>query len=209
MRNFDAGIKAQLEAGELRPFILISLAVGSGYYYTDCDVPLVYDGNRYEPHAFDLSAVNYSLGTVVDTCTLGLDDCGEDLKSDFIGGDPQGSQVVVRMVVLDVDYAIIGPAHVTWFDGEIGEWEYEEGTISMTVTNMFARWNMRTQSRHPASCRWKKFKGTECTYSGGESWCDRSYTRCEALGNQANFGGFRWLPSIENANIWWGSAPKE
>jgi hypothetical protein len=52
------------------------------------------------------------------------------------------------------------------------------------------------------------FKGLECGYTGSESKCDRSYARCESLNNTANFGGERWLPSIENANIWWGQTPE-
>jgi len=38
-------------------------------------------------------------------------------------------------------------------------------------------------------CRWK-FKSTECGYSGGESACDKSLTRCRALTNSPRFGGF-------------------
>ena len=38
------------------------------------------------------------------------------------------------------------------------------------------------------SCRYRKFKGIHCGYVGVETECDRSYTRCEELGNIARFG---------------------
>ena len=39
-------------------------------------------------------------------------------------------------------------------------------------------------------CRYKKFKGNFCGYSGGESECSRTFVRCKELNNQARFGGF-------------------
>ncbi len=102
-----------------------------------------------------------------------------------------------------------GQNSITVFQGQVGEWLLDESKIKVTVTNQFAQWTQETISKHSPSCRWKVFKGAECQYAGTEPWCDRSYTRCQALGNTANFGGFRWLPSIEDKVIWWGTAPKE
>ncbi|GAI73202.1 unnamed protein product, partial [marine sediment metagenome] len=49
----------------------------------------------------------------------------------------------------------------------------------------------------------------ECGYGGGETWCDRTYARCVVLANSDNFGGFRWLPSIVDKEVFWGpQAPK-
>ena len=38
-------------------------------------------------------------------------------------------------------------------------------------------------------CRWK-FKSNECTYSGLETTCDKSLSRCRVLGISRRFGGF-------------------
>jgi len=208
MRSIDSSIMAQLESGELRPFGLLHMNIDStDFYFTDCDVPIVMGGNRYEPRGIDIGNISYSLSRIVDQATLSLDNLDDYLTTEFVGGTPQGSEVVVSMVVLDSDYAVVASQAVTLFQGEIGAWNMVEGKIDITITNQFAQWNQRTLNNHSPSCRWKVFKGTECTYSGGETWCDRSYTRCVALSNQANFGGFRWLPSIENKKIWWGQVP--
>ena len=39
-------------------------------------------------------------------------------------------------------------------------------------------------------CRYKVFKGNQCGYTGSETSCDRTFTRCNELGNTARFGGF-------------------
>lgn len=205
MRDINSNIVLKFESEEFRPFKLVFLDIGTGYHYTDCDVPIFYDSNMYVPKSFEIESINYSMGTIVDSCQISLDDIDQDLQSDFLGGDPQGSNVVIMQIVIDDDNSIVGATHYTLFNGEIGEWNYEEARVNIVLTNMFSRWSNKTMSKHSSSCRWKQFKGTECTYSGSETWCDRSYSRCSALGNTINFGGFRWLPSIEGLDIWWGA----
>lgn len=53
------------------------------------------------------------------------------------------------------------------------------------------------------------YEVTECAYLGSEAWCDQSYARCCNLGNSGNFGGFRFLPSLMEKDIWWGRVPKK
>ena len=209
MRVIDESVLAAFESGEIRSFALISVDIGENELrFTDCDIPLAYDGDLYVPRDFSIKNISYSLSKFVDQMTLEIDNLDEELTSTFVAGTPQGSTVIVSVIVLDSDLSIISSAATTLFEGEIGPWGLDEEKISITVTNQFSRWNQKTLTRHSASCRWKAFKGTECTYSGAETWCDRTYSRCVALGNQANFGGFRWLPSIVDKDIWWGSVPK-
>ncbi|MBU2539168.1 MAG: hypothetical protein KKH22_12100, partial [Proteobacteria bacterium] len=92
--------------------------------------------------------------------------------------------------------------------GAIDDWRSPEGSIEMTIASDMSQWHQKTMRMQSSSCSWRVFKGAECGYSGIETRCDRSYARCAALGNSANFGGERWLPSIEDANIWWGQAPE-
>jgi hypothetical protein len=39
-------------------------------------------------------------------------------------------------------------------------------------------------------------------------WCDRSRERCEEMNNTDNFGGFPWLPYLEDKQILWGREAK-
>lgn len=101
----------------------------------------------------------------------------------------------------------VGPGAISQFEGGLDAWTIDGRQLKVAAKSEMARWTQQPLSYHSISCRWKEFKGDECAYAGGESWCDRTYTRCEALGNTVNFGGFRWLPSIMDVEIWWGKIP--
>jgi len=204
MRDIDSNIMAQLEAEELRPFKLIDMEIdGTHYRYTDCDVPIAIGDNLFNPRGFKSQPIQYSLNKVIDQVKLEIDNLDDELTSAFVGGIPQGSDVSLKLAVLDSDYAVIASPQ-TLFEGFINGWGLTEEKLSLTVSSIFNRWSQKTLAKHSASCRWKVFKGAECGYSGGETWCDRSYARCAALSNTNNFGGFRWLPSIVDREIWWG-----
>ena len=205
MRDIDSDILAELAKEELRPFLLIDKEIESTHYrYTDCDVPIVFDGNTYEPLGFSISSINYSSQNIVDSVDINIDNLDSVMTSLFIGSTPQGSTVILQLVLLDASYTIVGSASATIFEGTIDDWGLDEEKLRETIVSYFSQWSQKTLSKHSASCRWKVFKGTECGYSGGETWCDRTYARCLVLGNTDNFGGCRWLPSIINKEIWWG-----
>lgn len=96
---------------------------------------------------------------------------------------------------------------ITVFKGYINKFDLDEEWIDIQIISALAAWNRRIIRKQSSTCRWLKFKGEECGYSGAETWCDRTYARCDALGNTANYGGFRWLPSIVNKKIYWGRTP--
>jgi len=418
MRDIDSNILAELAKEEFRPFFLLDMEIDSTHYrITDCDVPLVLDGNTYSPRGFRIGDISYSRSNIVDSVQLELDNLDAALTAAFVGGTPQGSDVSLKLVVLKsdgetyympvsneglvgywpldegsgniaydksgngnngtlvnmeagdwvdgvsgkalsfdgvdeyislpatqdfasatltiaawikadnfatyrglitikethfTDYLVIRgnnsgftlliedgnvvkantdtPAlstgqwihvafvqngsgwkfyldgelstltdetetyctdHLTisdvrigcsdwaskYFDGLIDEvliynralsateikalynlaygsvtlldltiddWDLDEERASVTLVTPFSQWARKTLSKYSPSCRWKVFKGTECGYSGAATWCDRTYARCQALGNTGNFGGFRWLFSIVDKEIWWG-----
>lgn len=209
MRSLNPDIQVALAAGELRPFVLIGLTIdGTDYRFTDCDVPIGWNGVLYQPRGLSTGGVNYSLAKVVDSIRLGLDNLDDQLSLAFIGGEPQGSPVRIRLVVLDTAYQLIGAYpddNVLLFSGTIDDWSDTEGKIEFTVTSDLAQWGRRTLRMQSSGCSWAVFKGVECGYSGPESSCNRTYASCLALGNTANFGGERWLPSLEGKQIIWGA----
>lgn len=206
MRTIDAAILAQLQAKTLRPFVLLDFDLdGTNYRYTDCDVPIV-STYRYSPRSIKMEAVKYSLGKVVDSVKLEVSNLDSALTDAFVDGTPQGGEVLIKLILLNDSYTAVASPQI-FFQGNIDGWSLDEEKLTVTIASEFVRWNQRTLEKHSASCRWKQFKGTECAYAGAETWCDRSYTRCVTLGNSANFGGFRWLPSIIDKEIWWGYSP--
>ena len=113
----------------------------------------------------------------------------------------------VSIVPLDVPPASV-LATAILFSGIIDGGKLDHQRARFDVLSPFVFWRRKTPRRiHQATCPWP-FKGTRCGYAGGETWCDQSFDRCAALSNTNSFGGFRWLPSLQNKEIWWGRSPQ-
>lgn len=206
MKTIHSSITTAIQTGQIKPFILLEIVLvtaGHTYRYTTCDTPIYSGGNKYTPRDFEPSNITYSVGQIVDQASLSIDNNDDALTADFVGSEVQGESVTISVVFLDSTNQIIN-APVTLFIGEIDEWNMSEGIIEITISNQFSQWNNITFSQYQSSCRWKVFKGAECGYAGGLTTCNRTYTDCVARSNTANFGGFRFLPSIENRAIFWG-----
>ena len=157
----------------------------------------------YYPRRFSFDPIRYSTTSVVDQLRLQIDNVDQYFSVIFTGNVVIGSPVKLRKVFLNDQSVVIG-SPLMQFEGQIDAWDLDESVLNITVTNDFVAWAQQTLSKHSASCRWLKFKGTECGYDGAETWCDRSYARCKELGNTDNFGGFRFLPQLMDKEIWWG-----
>jgi len=164
------------------------------------------DGN-YDPRGFEFESINYTLSNVMDDCTLRIDNLDSVLTSIFVDNTIEEQEASVYLGLMDTDDTVLGT--VLMFTGEVDSFELDESEVRMVIGSKFTRWGNQAYNKHSASCRWKVFKGDECGYAGGQTWCDRSYTRCVVLGATATFGGFRFLPSIENRKIWWGPNPSQ
>ena len=133
MRDIDASILARLESNELRPFHLLEIVIdGDSYRITDCDVliplpdditlsvedvTLSLDGSEggasntavpalFTPTPdFKFSPIKYSKTRIVDKADISFSMLNNpDMLLAFAGGEPQGSLVILRVVIVDDDY---------------------------------------------------------------------------------------------------------
>ena len=122
------------------------------------------------------------------------------------GGLLDGESLLLETRQTYGPYSII--AKESLFYGLISDWSIEEEGVWVEVSNELIFWSKETLRKAESSCPWEFKEGIECGYSGGADWCDQSYERCQELGNSDNFGGDRFLPAIEEKDIWWGRSPK-
>lgn len=206
MRNFDAQLTAEMLKEAYIFFFLAEFQFDTPVYYTTSDIPVVYGGHRYEPKNFTVGDVNYAAMLSVDNVRIRIDNVGLDFSAMLLSQDVRNREAAVHYG------CFIGPPSgnikvVEVFRGILGEWELDEGAADITIVNEFVLWKKKTLRTAQATCPWP-FRGAECGYSGGLSWCDQSYERCQALANTNSFGGFRWLPATAEKEIWWGKIPK-
>ena len=171
---------------------------------TDNDA--VIGGTVFQAKPFEIDTVSISGSMGVSTVTINFDAVQTDLVSLALNNELQGSKVEIYLVGLDENLKSIDT--VPLFIGFITDIEIDDKIISLRVSDLMYRWKDEQLNNHAATCPWRFKDPHTCKYSGSETWCDKTYNRCQALGNTQHFRGFRYLPSISEKDIWWGKAPK-
>jgi len=202
MRPIDPVVIAQLGSLQFVPAILVEIAFNPGtdaFFYTSWTRPLVNGGNTFSPRGMELSQpISYGASAIVDHTSIKLDDVNRDVYFKLRDIDTTLDQsVTIYVTVLKVeDFSILGTS-ILW-KGFMSGWGYSSGTTSIRLVSIMDRWTNITTSKYSGSCRWKIFKGSECMYTGPSTSCDRNYGTCVGYGNSSNFGGFRFIPKIQN-----------
>lgn len=202
MRDLSALIKAALAAEEGAMFWFLELQFDTSLKYTNCDIDLYYSGNKFETMPFDIAPVKYSAKSSVDKVTIDIQNVDLQMSAVFLNENIMNKWGILRIGFFDNNGVIIDQIFEL-FRGLVSTWKLSEPKASITLVNEFIFWNKKTLRKHQSACRWP-FKGTECGYSGAETWCDQGYARCLVLGNTDNFGGDRWLPDLMEKEIYWG-----
>ena len=213
MRSIGGDFVSQLESGYLTPFSLFEFTDGSSWYrYTDFDVSITTatdstTENTYTSIGYVIESILYSMGNIVDEANISIDNLDQVMTLLFAGGVMQSQQAKIWVGVLDANELVIDTLNL--FNGEIDSFSLGEDKLTLKLGSYFSKWSHKAISRHGSSCRWRVFKGTECQYAGAEPVCDRRYETCVDYSNIVNFGGFRWLPDLEEKVLWWGPTPSE
>jgi hypothetical protein len=205
VRNFDAGLAAELAKSAYRFFNAVEFQFTSTYYYTDFQFPIYLDGHKHNPIGMEVGSISTAAMMSADSVTIKMDDANLAISGILLGEDVRNKTAILTYGAIGSDYQVIASA--VMFRGFVGGYELQEPSADITIVNEFILWRKKTLRTAQASCPWA-FKGTECTYAGAETWCDKSYERCQALSNDMSFGGFRFLPSLMDKEIWWGRIPK-
>ncbi|OPY78296.1 MAG: hypothetical protein A4E65_02319 [Syntrophorhabdus sp. PtaU1.Bin153] len=196
---------AELEKEILASFFLLELEFTTTYYYTDRDIPVHYDGHHYEPLGFSFTDIAYSGSMAVDSVTVDIVNLDRVFSGIILNEDVRNKTANIHFgVTLRTNGRISSTIVEPVFVGKIAGWKIEgDKKCSLTIANEMILWNKKTLRTHPANCPWT-FKGTECAYAGAVTTCDKSWDACVAMVNEANYGGFRWIPKLVDKETWWG-----
>lgn len=203
MRNWPAALETELQSETYRPFHLIEFDFDTPLRYTNCDIPLVLAGDLYSSRGFNIPEISHAITDNTDKITIEIDIADRDasLLDEFVGGTPSDTTTKIFLQVLDDDMVAI--ATTTIFQGKIDSYQKKGTSLTVTIASFHSLWNKDTMERSSASCR-RNFKQADCGYAGDVSECDRSWNTCVALNNTDRFNGFRFLPDLEDKEIWWG-----
>lgn len=175
--------------------------------YTDADIDVYYNNYWWYAYGIEFDSIRSSATSEVDHITLRINNVDKSFSNLIQTEEIRGKEVDIYEVGLDSNMNVLGSVLI--FMGYIDSIEADHKRAEIQIYNHFILWKMKVPKRyHSPNCQWI-FKSSQCGYSGSETWCDHSWERCVELNNKLNFGGFRWLPSIVDKQIWWGSVPKK
>lgn len=202
MKTFDAAMIAEIAKTEARFCWLIDFTVGGfTYRWTDLDIELYVDGDKYVPEAFAVGEITATPGLGVASVQLQLSNTDHSMRWLVLDREIRNTAVSVGFAAVDGTGGVLSTA--TLFYGLVSTYVVDDTAVVLTLVNELALWHKKTLRQASMSCRWT-FKGPECGYAGGETWCDKSHERCAALANTAAFGGFRFLEDIMERKVRWG-----
>ena len=114
-------------------------------------------------------------------------------RGNVIGNAP----ATLTMVLLNVNNNAIlqGTKQVLWY-GLCNNLQITNESAKMDIETPLGGYTYNTPCmKYKATCNVRKFKDCRCGYTGDETTCDRTYTRCKELGNNKRFQGFISLPA--------------
>ncbi len=206
MRTIDANITAEIEKEVFSYFFSMELQFNTTFYYSNANIPVYISGQKYTPLDFELPEMKLASALSVDNITIKIANVDLGFSSILLNEDVRNKVVIVSFGAMTKYGGVIGVEEI--FRGLISDWIIEETYVTINVVNELILWRKKPLRSASSSCPWL-FKGTECTYAGAELWCDQTYDRCRSLNNDLNYGGFRFLPSIAEKQIWWGNTPRK
>lgn len=206
MRNFDPEYAAELAKEVVSSFWLIGFTFTEPFYITDSDTPVIHGGVHYLPRDFSFDELALAAALTVDRVTIDLDNAGREWSAILLGEDVRNREVIISKGVKLRSTAPWRTLVEERFYGIVDGWRLKGyQRAALTITNELVLWNKKTLRNAQSSCPWVfKQAGGECRYEGSEEWCDQSWERCCALGNELNFGGERFINAIQEKELWWG-----
>jgi hypothetical protein len=196
MRTIDPIVIENLKAEFYRPAVLMTMNIsGDILRYTTWQTPIMVGGFKYVPLGMSFNAIRYGIGAIVDTVDIKIDDVNKNMYNLLSPLSNDNMALELSLAVLDRYETVLGTTDL--FKGSISGWAYSPGATSIKGVSIFEQWGRVSVNLFSSSCRWTVFGGAECTYSVSPgNVCDRTYTTCQGFNNTANFGGFRWTPTL-------------
>ena len=152
------------------------------------EVNITWDGETWSAFPFGLSDLGESGKNEVPSISLNVSNVSRAMQSyieQYDGGID--ATVTIRVVhadhlaetdpMVELQYTVTGCAANS-----------KEVTFTLGGSNPWRRRAPQNRA-FKNSCRWR-FKSTRCGYSGSETECSKTITRCRALSNSTRFGAY-------------------
>lgn len=164
--------------------------VGTIYLCKDLD-NITYGGQTYTKFAMEVEFQDDSQGKLPE-CVIRLSNVSRVIEA-YLQSLDGAVDTVVTLTFVNTDNLTEDYSDLSWSYYILGT-ESDENwiTFSLGIYNLLEK-PFPNQKYQTLTCRYRTFKGLECSYSGPYATCDRSYDACTARNNTDRFGGFLGL----------------
>lgn len=190
--------KTEVAKATLKTRTLVTIELDDGPFRilaNDTIANIVIDSNTYYTRMVQTSEIETSLDGTVDKMVVSTSDIDQEFSSLVAnnGDILTNRECKVEEIIFDGDTTTIIGNPVLVFDGRINKIQLSAKTFVFTIERILNQYSSLSPNMvYDVNCQFK-FKSSRCAYSGSETKCDKTLTRCKALSNVTNFGGY---PSI-------------
>ena len=133
MRSFDPDIVTALAAIEARAFWLVEMQMDVTYYFTDCDVDLVYAGNVYQSdQGLKVANIRQGAGFSVDKVSMEFGNAGLWMSAIVLNEDVAMDPVIIRYIMYSKETPVVagGETATGGIAFEDGDVVFESGDVT-------------------------------------------------------------------------------
>lgn len=162
--------------------ILLDIMLPTPLRLVSDNIEWTYNGNTYTPFPFQIDGIEESTKGEIPRVTLSVSNV-TNLIASVIQEDIDNTPVKISVVrygenTADIEFNFVANG-VSYSE----EWLTFELTAPVNFVKSFP------SMKYSQVCPFV-FKGWQCKYSGNQTACDHSASRCKELNNFARFGGF-------------------
>lgn len=186
--------------GTQRVFRLIKWVIGSTYYWTDSDIPIVTGGSsaapaaRWTPMPFIVGGISLEQASEAAEAEIEFGSADGVISALVLGNVAAGTSITIYEAWLDPTASTsISQQERLLLAGRLTRWNLTAENVTVRTAPIVPLAGITIPRRLYATTCSFGFKSTACGYAGAGTDCDRSIAACTAFGNQARFGGFQTL----------------
>jgi len=203
MRTYDSTFKSEKNKQTNQPIFLYTVydydGLGTNLYFTSYDANITYNGIEYTKFPITHENISEDNQGSIPTVKVRLSNVSREIQTYLESYDFRNKKVSIKLVwanqLNDTDAY---DEDIFYIDSYIADQNDVEFILTSKFDVLDIELPLRRYSRN--YCGWK-FKSTECGYSGAETSCNKTKTRCKELNNYSRFGAF---PSIPTKKIFVG-----
>lgn len=196
-KNLTTNQKTQLANSAVKTRRLITIELGTPFRILENDSigSIVIGGNTYYTKLVKTSEVQGSLDGNSESINVII----SDISQDFAGLVADNGDVLtnttckIEQVIFNADTTTLVSTPILLFEGLINNLQMSQSYCAFSVERaLYSYSTVSPNMTYDVNCQFA-FKDGRCQYAGAETKCNKTLSRCQALGNVTRFGGY---PSV-------------